>query len=143
MRRLAMNSTLLFPGRYVQGRQALQTLPDEVERLGGPAFLLCDEFSASRLGETLRVTLSRSNGLASLYTLTGANSESLARHHAGLVRERRAKVLVGVGGGKVLDAAKAAAEEAACPLIVVPTAVKPVVRLTDPVAAVSASVGLE
>lgn len=117
-----MNATLLFPGRYVQGRQALQTLSDEVERLGGPAFLLCDEFAASRLGETLRSVFAGSGGVAGLQTLTGANSESLARYHAGLLGESGAKLIVGVGGGKVIDAAKAAAEEAGCPLIVVPTA---------------------
>lgn len=115
-------NTLLFPGRYVQGPHALQSLPAEVERLGGPAMLLCDDFASRQLGERLRALFTGSAGLADLLTLSGANSEANAEHHAATLATAGARVLVGIGGGKVLDAAKAAAGLAGCALILVPTA---------------------
>ena len=39
-----MNSTTLFPGRYVQGADALKRLGKEVLRLGNHGFVICDPF---------------------------------------------------------------------------------------------------
>ena len=39
-----MISTSIFPGRYVQGDQALNILADEVKRQGNSALVIADKF---------------------------------------------------------------------------------------------------
>lgn len=117
-----MHSILLAPGRYQQGPAALQALPAEVERLAGPAALMLDDFAARQLLPQLQALFEGHGGLATTLVLASANSEANAAQHVAALWAAGAKVLIGVGGGKVLDAAKAAAELAACALILVPTA---------------------
>ena len=117
-----MHTILLAPGRYLQGPAALQALPAEAERLGRGVALMLDDFAARQLLPRLTALFDSQGGLAATQILTGANSEANACQHAATLRAVGARVLIGVGGGKVLDAAKAAAELADCSLILVPTA---------------------
>jgi len=115
-----MSTTCLFPGRYLQGPDALAELPREVSRLGGRAALLCDDFAATKLGGRLNGLLA--DEILVGITYGGANSEIQAARHAAKVQAAGGGLVIGVGGGKALDTAKALAELALCHLILVPTA---------------------
>jgi len=117
-----MQTTIQFPGRYIQGPTALLALNTELVRLGGSAFLLQDDFAAKSLGPRLAKQLTEAGLLAGEAVLSGPNSEANARLNAQAVQRSGAQVLLGVGGGKVLDAAKAAAELAGAALILIPSA---------------------
>ncbi|WP_026258740.1 glycerol dehydrogenase [Uliginosibacterium gangwonense] len=117
-----MHTTCQFPGRYIQGPTALQALNTELVRLGGRAMLLQDDFAAKSLGPRLAAQLTEAGLLAGEAVLSGPNSEANASVNAQAIQRCGAQVLLGVGGGKVLDAAKAAAELAGVALILIPSA---------------------
>jgi len=109
-----MATTAIFPGRYVQGEGALALLPEEVERLGGKGFAIAGATAAALLGERLPAAFATA-------AFRGECSDAEIDRLAGLARERQAGVIVGMGGGKALDTAKAVGHALGLPVVVVPT----------------------
>jgi glycerol dehydrogenase len=115
-----MFATTLFPGRYVQGRDALSGLPGECARLGRSVFVIAAPSAARTLLPPLmedfaaccpaRVELfgreCSDAEIARLFEAFGASG---------------CELVLGVGGGKALDAAKAVAHRAKVPAVMAPT----------------------
>lgn len=111
------------PGRYVQGRDATRALPAELRRLGlsGKAMILASPSARRQLEDVWRTTFSGS-GLDHAIVDFGGEC-SLAEIARGKVSaaETGATIIVGVGGGKTLDAARAIAAELGLPVACCPT----------------------
>lgn len=107
-----------FPGRYLQGPGALSRLGAEVAGLGTPALCLVDRGIADRLRPAL---LAGIGGAAEVTLLEHGSECSEAEIARTLAAAEGCRCIVGVGGGKALDTAKAAAFRAGLPVIVVPT----------------------
>jgi glycerol dehydrogenase len=115
-----MIATTIFPGRYVQGYEAIKRLGSEAARFGQQLFLIADPFAydellpgfQAELEESVSVTVERFGGECS--------DEEIERLTAA-VKEAGTQVVVGLGGGKALDTAKAVAYTADLPVIIVPT----------------------
>lgn len=114
-----MLTTAIFPARYVQGDGALDHLGEELERLGSKSFALLDPFAQAHLLTRIE-TACRGMALQSEGFAGECSDEEIARVVA-LARKGGAEVIVGVGGGKTLDAAKAVAHEMGLPVVIVPT----------------------
>ena len=109
------------PGKYLQSSGALDHLGQEVLRFGEKAVLAGTEGSLKRYGgrildqchpgelEIRPVTVGRETTQTEIDGLTAA------------FQEARSEVMIGLGGGKALDTARAAADAIGCPLILVPT----------------------
>ena len=115
-----MISTSIFPGRYIQGYDAIQRLGQEAARLGQNALLFCDPFVHDKLLPNFRQQLGQELSLTS-ERFGGECSDEEIRRGGQLVKEAGAEVVIGIGGGKTLDAAKAVAYQAELPVIIVPT----------------------
>lgn len=108
-----------FPGKYIQGAGAIAELPDLLKKGDSPALMLASPTA-------LRKVLPRS-GIAAddpsvrVEPFGGECSEAELTRIAGRIRECRAGVIVGMGGGKTIDAAKIAADRAGLPVVIVPT----------------------
>lgn len=118
-----MLTTFCSPSRYTQGRNATLSLGREMTILGlsGPALLVASKSAAALLSETWQQALG-SVGIPFQTVLFGG--ECSAAEVGRLVQEARAlgaRVLIGAGGGKVIDAARAAAEELKLPVVSCPT----------------------
>jgi len=113
-----MTATMIFPGRYVQGRDALSVLGEEAKRLGRKAAVLCDSFVYSHYLDTLKSHLDDECAAEYLVFEGESSDEEIARLKA-LVDD--ADVVIGVGGGKTLDTAKAFAYEIKAKTLIVPT----------------------
>ncbi|MDT4943865.1 MAG: glycerol dehydrogenase [Pseudonocardiales bacterium] len=105
------------PGRYVQGRGVLDTLGELVRPHGTRPLVVMDEPVRALIGERVEAALA---GLRPQFALlrteiTYAAVDELVAAAAG------ADVAVGVGGGKVLDAAKGVALRLGLPVVTVPT----------------------
>jgi glycerol dehydrogenase len=105
------------PGRYVQGRGAVATLGSELERLKvAKPLILLDPGVRDVIGSAF-------TGLADarVVDFSGECSPGEIDRVAAIASDFGADVVVGVGGGKALDTAKAVAHPADLPLVIVPT----------------------
>jgi len=115
-----MISTTLFPGRYVQGPDSLQRLGSELLRMGKNAFLICDPFVHKHLLPGFIHSLEEHVN-TTIISFGGECSEEEIHRLVEIGREQEAEVVVGIGGGKTLDTAKAMAYEIRKPVAIVPT----------------------
>ncbi|MBG0777998.1 MAG: glycerol dehydrogenase [Desulfovibrionaceae bacterium] len=113
-----MTTTTIFPGRYVQGENALSLLSEEAARLGAKGFAIVDPAVRSICEQAV------AEGAGFPFVLESfrgeCSDEEIARL-TGIAKAGGADVIVGMGGGKSLDTAKAVAHEMKLPVIVAPT----------------------
>ncbi|QGZ35605.1 glycerol dehydrogenase [Stappia indica] len=104
------------PQRYVQGPGAIDTLAEEVARLGGgPVAVVIDPVARELLGERIARALPDARLLAFGGECTGAEIEARAAEIG------EARLILGIGGGKAIDTAKGAAILRDLPVGIVPT----------------------
>jgi glycerol dehydrogenase len=111
-------TTSIFPGRYVQGAGALRSLPEEIARLGKKALAVVDRSVDKVVGPYLKST----------DTVTfvpepfgGECCDPEIERLSKLARKENCDVVIGVGGGKALDTAKAVGFTIGKPVAIVPT----------------------
>ncbi|TQM30571.1 glycerol dehydrogenase [Nocardia bhagyanarayanae] len=118
-----MLSVFSSPGHYVQGRDATAALGEELRRLGieGPVLIVAGS-SARRL---LSATWERSLGEAKIEYSVRASGGECSRAEIGritdAVRAGGSAAVLGAGGGKVIDSARAVADDLGLPMISCPT----------------------
>jgi glycerol dehydrogenase len=115
-----MISTTIFPGRYIQGYDALNVLGEEMSRFGKKAFAILDPFVMDELLPSFRETLERDMQVT-FERFEGEASDEEVQRQLEKVRSAGADIIVGIGGGKTLDTAKAVAYESKAPVVIVPT----------------------
>ena len=101
-----MLTTAIFPNRYVQGANALSALGEEAARLGKQALVLLDGFVAETLSDRVAEALSGSVGSAREVFGGECCDPEIDRLKA-VIADKGLDVVIGVGGGKTLDTAKA------------------------------------
>lgn len=108
--------TMEMPRKVALGSRILEEIPSIVKELGYRyPMVLCDEVTYDIAGRTVTESL----GCPHL-CIDGATSEEVERVRADLVPET--DVVIGVGGGTVIDVAKLASRYRSLPFISVPTA---------------------
>ena len=112
---------MVAPARYVQGPGALRDIGPEIARIGRKALVI----GGARALETTRATIAesarRAGGALEFATFGGeATLPEIGRLEAA-ARASACDLVVGVGGGKALDSAKAVADRCGLPVAVAPT----------------------
>lgn len=113
-----MITTSIFPSRYVQGAGALKLLAQEVGRLGSKALAIVSGTSLSNVTEYLENTAEV--GFV-VERFGGECCDSEIERGSARARAEHCRVIVGVGGGKCVDTAKAIAHGLGLPAVIVPT----------------------
>ena len=114
-----MNRIASFPGKYIQGSGAIRQLEELISQFGSKAIILTSPSAGKHLPEKyLQQPLSDQ---VHIEQFGGECSEEELERIAGQIQRQKADVMVGMGGGKVIDAAKIAADRAGIPVIIVPT----------------------
>ncbi len=109
------------PLRYVQGPGALDSLGSLVAPYGPRPVLVTDPFVRDLLGDRVTGILSAAGLSPAVRVLDGEITAAASDAITDSVRDVGAGVVVGLGGGKSLDAAKAVALRLGLPVITVPS----------------------
>jgi glycerol dehydrogenase len=116
-----VKTVAIFPGRYVQGQRVLREIGVHASKLGDKAFVFGGHRAVEAVRESLAESLKRSEVEIVIdqgtHTCTMQEIERLTE----LCRKDGCNLVIGVGGGVVMDAAKMVAELSKRPLINVPT----------------------
>jgi glycerol dehydrogenase len=118
-----MLSVFCSPTRYTQGKNATAALGQEMAGLGlrGPVLVVAGRSAARLLADTWAGTF-RAAGMAhAVHDFGGECSLAEIERVKEAARHHRAQVVVGAGGGKVLDTARAAAADLGLPVVNCPT----------------------
>lgn len=109
----------VFPGKYVQGEGAVSELPTMLAALGGRGLILA---SSSVIGKVLPKSglVPTEHGIL-VEPFYGECCEEELTRLSDVIDHEHVDVLVGMGGGKIIDTAKIAADRANIPVIIVPT----------------------
>lgn len=116
-----MNSVLISPRKYVQGRNALAEIGKHLKILGGKPLILWDAKVKGIVGKTVLASLSREGLEAVDVDFGGDCTRKEVDRLVGIITDKGADIAVGVGGGKTLDAVKAAAIETGVRIVTCPT----------------------
>lgn len=110
------------PGRYIQGKGMMKYIGDYVSFLGKRACILVDKSLPNNLLEKIREGLNKTNVEYSTHKFDGIVTVSRIDDFSRRIKnEGGCEVVIGVGGGKTLDAAKMVAHRLKARRIMVPT----------------------
>ena len=121
-----MEKAFASPSRYIQGKGVLKTGINHIEKLGKNALLLCGNTTWRVVGEEFYQTL-KDNGIAVIRVeFGGESSMEEVNRVVDVAKAEGTDVILGLGGGKVIDTAKAIAD-----ILDVPVAILPTIASTD------------
>src|SRR5687768_1371225 len=114
-----MLSVFCSPSRYTQGKDATAALGAEMAGLGlaGPALIVAGRSPIRLLSETWKRTFAEAGMVYAVHPFGGECSLPEIERIKRAAAQGRSRVVVGAGGGKVLDAARAAAADLDLPVV--------------------------
>ena len=116
-----MSKVMIAPGRYVQGAGAIREIGTHIQKLGGKALVLGGRKGLGSVREAMEAGFAEA-GLEAVFEVFGGECCRREIERIGaIVKENGIDVIVGVGGGKALDTAKAVSYYAKLPVAIVPT----------------------
>ncbi|GKW14453.1 glycerol dehydrogenase [Pectobacterium carotovorum subsp. carotovorum] len=117
-----MNAKVIqAPGKYIQKAGALQSVATYVKHLHAKFLVLGDDFVLSIAKEKIKGSLDDEGIKSVFYTFGGECSKNAVSSIQLFAEENKCTAIIGIGGGKTIDSAKAVAYYLGMPLVVIPT----------------------
>jgi glycerol dehydrogenase len=118
-----MNKVFCAPARYTQGSRATEQLGTEICALGleGPAIIVAGGSAIRQLSDVWIKTFAAVKMNHAIFPFGGECTAAEIRRGCQAAREANARVVIGAGGGKVLDTARAIASDLSLPVVNCPT----------------------
>jgi glycerol dehydrogenase-like iron-containing ADH family enzyme len=111
----------IAPAQVIRGAQLLQQSGSAIARLGSRPLIVGGANALDAVRPTLTPALEQQSLVSTEVSCKNAcTDKSLKRLHQAVVAHK-ADVVIGVGGGKVLDAAKLLAHQCGLPIVTIPT----------------------
>ncbi|OZU89627.1 glycerol dehydrogenase [Virgibacillus indicus] len=111
----------ISPAKYVQGKNAIKDIGEYVKVLGEQAVVIADETVWEIAGNDVVEQLKQENIKTEEVLFNGEASKTEIQRIAEIAKKENASVVIGVGGGKTLDTAKAVSDEVQGYTVIVPT----------------------
>lgn len=96
-------------GRYIQQTGALETIAEETARLGKKPFIIAGPRAWAATEGRIEKAFKEAGMAYELAVYPGQNTYEKAKEHAAAAIELGCDVIIGVGGGRIMDQSKAAA----------------------------------
>ena len=111
------------PARYTQGFHATEHLGAEIRNLGleGPALIVAGRSAIRLLSETWAKSFADAGMRFEVFRFGGECTAAEIRRGGQAAGKAQARVIIGAGGGKVLDTARAIAADISLPVVNCPT----------------------
>ena len=116
-----MLKVMQSPGKYIQGPNATEHLAEYVKPLADNALIIADEFVFSLVEKQIIHSFQKEKLTFTKALFNGECSQNEIKRLSEVLNQNKASIVIGVGGGKTLDAAKAVAHYAKLPIVIVPT----------------------
>ncbi len=116
-----MDRIIISPSKYVQGANVLNSIGDYVKPLGSQAFAIADNFVTELVGVTVSNSFKKADLELNMAEFKGECSRPEIERLLTMSKEKNADVIIGIGGGKTLDTAKAVGFYSKIPVVIVPT----------------------
>lgn len=122
-RNTQMIKVFCAPARYTQGPHATEQLGNEIRNLGldGPALIVAGGSAIRLLSEAWTRTFADAGMPHEVFRFGGECTSAEIRRTSHAARDAKARLIIGAGGGKVLDTARAVASDLALPVVNCPT----------------------
>ncbi|OCH88465.1 glycerol dehydrogenase [Obba rivulosa] len=109
------------PSKYIQGPAALQNAPKYLSSLGRAPLLAVDNIVYDIAGKALIGVLQNSGFKVTRGAFGGEASGEEISQLTNLAREKKCDFVIGLGGGKTIDTAKAVADQLKVQVAILPT----------------------
>ncbi|MEG0944615.1 MAG: iron-containing alcohol dehydrogenase [Angelakisella sp.] len=111
----------LSSGRYIQGHGALASLPEEILPMGTKVLILTDKVVYPKVQQQVESGFAKAGITFQIFLFNGYCSPTNYDGGAVAGQKMGAEVVVGMGGGRIMDAAKIVADKLGVRAITVPT----------------------
>lgn len=116
-----MAKILISPGKYVQGAGELKNIGAYAEKYGKKALVLITESGYKRIGSIIDSSFEVSNSELVYDYFNGECSKTEIQRLIEVMECEACDMVIGIGGGKILDTAKAVAYYKNTPVLICPT----------------------
>jgi glycerol dehydrogenase len=115
-----MAKIVISPSKYIQGNGELNRIKDHVNHLGNSFFVIISKSGMERFGQKIKESFGNEGNLY-FEIFNGECSKNEINRLRKILEEKKSDVVIGIGGGKIHDTAKAVAYYEKMPVVIVPT----------------------
>jgi glycerol dehydrogenase len=116
-----MANIIISPGRYIQGNGELGRIYEYISSLGKSFLVIVSQSGFKRVGNKIKESFQDSEHSVEFEIFKGECSKNEIQRLRKICKDKNCDVVVGVGGGKILDTAKAVAYYEEIPVVIAPT----------------------
>lgn len=116
-----MANIIIAPGKYIQGKGEINNLANYVSKLGSKSLILISPSGLKRVGEKVENSFKETNIKIVFESFNGECSKNEINRLIEILNQNNCDNIIGIGGGKILDTAKAVAYYTRNPVSIVPT----------------------
>lgn len=116
-----MTRVIISPSKYIQGNGELKNLYKHIHSLGDKILVLASKNGIKRTRDTIEESFKNSSANLVFESFNGECSRKEIDRLGEVLEKNNCNVVIGVGGGKVFDTAKAVAYYNNTPVVIVPT----------------------
>ncbi|MFC7421347.1 glycerol dehydrogenase [Iodobacter arcticus] len=116
-----MEKIISSPGKYIQGKGALSSLAKYSQQLGDKALIISGSTVQQIASHIITKSFEEAHAAFHMETFEGECCRKEIDRLVAICKAQGIKVVIGVGGGKTLDTAKAVAHFYQVPVVIVPS----------------------